>query len=60
LSVSVFSFDVEGQGFSMVAIRKQKREQKLGYGIMKKRYWEIFWFYFPRLIGTGTFLVIFS
>ena len=43
----------EGEGYSNVQARRERRERKLGKNIAQKRYWETFRFYTPRLIGTG-------
>jgi MFS family permease len=43
----------EGDGYAMMAARKERRETKHGKDVMKKRWWHIFWFYTPRLLGTG-------
>jgi hypothetical protein len=37
----------------MVLARKVRREEQLGKDIAKKRWWQTFWFYTPRLVGTG-------
>jgi hypothetical protein len=43
----------EGEGYTSVMARKERREAKLGHDIVKKRWRKLIWFYMPRLIGTG-------
>jgi MFS family permease len=43
----------ESEGYNMILARRLRREQKFGKEIFKKRWWHIFWFYSPRLVGTG-------
>jgi hypothetical protein len=43
----------EGEGYTSVMARKERREAKLGHDIVNKRWRKLLWFYMPRLIGTG-------
>jgi hypothetical protein len=43
----------EGEGYTSVMARKERREAKLGHDIVNKRWHKLLWFYMPRLIGTG-------
>lgn len=50
----------EGEGYNMVVARRERREKQFGKGVMKRRYWQVFRIYAPRLIGTGGCWLVFD